>query len=275
MATDLYLIRKNQTWTKYSKVEDVRLTSSLTGQSVFGITGSSSTNLIQFPVGTPPPQAGTSLVFTSVLPLTGTGILVGTVYYIGSVNGNYVSLYTVSNGLQTPVDVTANITAATIFIMSASDELRVWSGEFRDIFNTVQELSMSGTFGNQYESACTMFATVPTTTIRNSLPGLIDGGEHELGIKPPPSTNDNWSPAEWVPGCQSAAQYYRLQYDAWIKSKPNLSSKSDELAHANLRQSLLNKTHWKFDRGTSSLPRFLYATWLDGDVISDNPPETT
>lgn len=273
MATDLYLIRKNQTWTKYSKVEDVRLTSSLTGQSILGVTGSVALQRIQFPTGVTPPQAGTAIVFTAILPPSGTGVSVGAVYYIGSVTGNSVVLYA-DAALQVPVQILANITTATVFIMAATDELRIWSGEYRDIFSTIQELTMSGTFGNQYESQCTMFAQVPSTAIRNSLPGLIDGGEHEVGFKPPPSTNTNWNQAA-PENCQSAAQYYSKQYDAWIKSKPNLSAKSDELAHANLRQSLINRTHWKFDRGTSALPRFLYATWLDGDVISDNPPETT
>ena len=273
MATDLYLIRKNQTWTKYSQVEDVKLTSSLTGQSILGVTGSVALQRIQFPTGVTPPQAGTAIVFTAILPLSGTGVSVGAVYYIGAVTGNSVALYA-DAALQVPVQILANITTATIFIMAATDELRVWSGEYRDIFSTVQELTMSGTFGGGFDSQCQMTAQIPSTAIRNSVPGLIEGGQHELGFKPPSAANSDW-PIASIPECQAPKIYYGKQYDAWISSKPNLTSRSDELAHANLRQSLINRTHWKFDRGATALPRYLYATWLDGDIIADNPPETT
>lgn len=49
---------------------------------------------------------------------------------------------------------------------------------------------------------------------------------------------------------------------------------SDEVRHVALRQTLLSKTHWRFDRGATASPRYLYATWQDGDIIADNAPET-
>jgi len=48
----------------------------------------------------------------------------------------------------------------------------------------------------------------------------------------------------------------------------------DDVVHYPLRQSPLEKSHWRFDRGASFAPRYLYATWQEGDIISDNPPET-
>jgi hypothetical protein len=53
-----------------------------------------------------------------------------------------------------------------------------------------------------------------------------------------------------------------------------VTNQSDEVAHAPLRQSFLKRTFWKFDRGASAAPRYLYAEYLTGDQILDNPPET-
>ena len=53
-----------------------------------------------------------------------------------------------------------------------------------------------------------------------------------------------------------------------------VTNQSDEVAHAPLRQSFLKRTFWKFDRGASAAPRYLYAEYIQGDQILDNPPET-
>jgi hypothetical protein len=47
---------------------------------------------------------------------------------------------------------------------------------------------------------------------------------------------------------------------------------SDEVKHVALRQTLLSRTHWKISVSTGPSP--LYATWADGDIFSNNPPET-
>jgi hypothetical protein len=52
------------------------------------------------------------------------------------------------------------------------------------------------------------------------------------------------------------------------------SSNSDDVGHNPLRQTLLNYTAWRFDRGSGMAPRYLYAMWQDGDIIADNPPQT-
>lgn len=54
----------------------------------------------------------------------------------------------------------------------------------------------------------------------------------------------------------------------------NISNQSDEVAHVPLRQTFLKKSFWKFDRGGSASPRYLYAEYMQGDQILDNPPET-
>lgn len=49
---------------------------------------------------------------------------------------------------------------------------------------------------------------------------------------------------------------------------------SDEVAHEDLRQTYLARTFWKFDRGASATPRYLFAQVQEGDIVADNPPET-
>lgn len=49
---------------------------------------------------------------------------------------------------------------------------------------------------------------------------------------------------------------------------------SDEVAHTALRQSPLSRSFWKFDIGATATPRYLYAWVLEGDIVSNNPPET-
>lgn len=52
------------------------------------------------------------------------------------------------------------------------------------------------------------------------------------------------------------------------------SKNSDEVNHLPLRQTLLARTFWKFDRGASVSPRYLYAEYQQGDQVLDTPPET-
>lgn len=51
-----------------------------------------------------------------------------------------------------------------------------------------------------------------------------------------------------------------------------IAANSDEISHAPLRQTLVNRTFWIFDRGSSVAPRYLYAEYQTGDVIADNAP---
>jgi hypothetical protein len=56
------------------------------------------------------------------------------------------------------------------------------------------------------------------------------------------------------------------------KLTPTFSADSDDEAHYPLRQTLVNRTFWIFDRGASAAPRYLYAEYQAGDVIADNAP---
>ena len=53
---------------------------------------------------------------------------------------------------------------------------------------------------------------------------------------------------------------------------PTIGTNSDEVAHSPLRQTLVNRTFWVFDRGSGETPRYLYAEYQTGDVIADNAP---
>lgn len=76
-----------------------------------------------------------------------------------------------------------------------------------------------------------------------------------------------------VPGLATSIQGSTTLSSATIT--PAVSPTSDEVAHEDLRQTLLKGTFWKFDRGTSANPRYLYAEYQEGDIIADNPPQTT
>ena len=122
--------------------------------------------------------------------------------------------------------VTTNITAGSITVQT--DEMRVWSSEYRDIFSSAGQIPMVGSQATQ-----------------GSTPASITG-----------------------PGLFSIA------IDLPVTVTPTIIENSDEVAHASLRQSLLNRTMWKFDRGASAGPRYLYAYVQEGDIVADNPPET-
>jgi hypothetical protein len=116
-----------------------------------------------------------------------------------------------------------------------SDSMLVWSSEFRDVgFTPTTSSNPAG--ANTYADA----GSVPV----------------QNGYVPETATmsSDNTSESLQVAGSAVKARL------------------PDNIAHVPLRQSLIFRTHWKFDRGTSAAPRYLYATWERGDIISDNAP---
>jgi|LakMenE18May11ns_1017448.scaffolds.fasta_scaffold9895627_2 hypothetical protein len=123
----------------------------------------------------------------------------------------------------------SNATAVTL--TTAADELKIWSGEFRDIFNAI---------GVQYQdSDAAGIATVTFPTMTAALMDSITASATAYG----PSVTG-----------------------------PLTTTVSDEVKHVALRQTLLSRTHWKISVSTGPSP--LYATWADGDIFSNNPPET-
>lgn len=130
------------------------------------------------------------------------------------------------------IDFTTNITAGSVIV--SNEQMRVWSSEFRDIFaGSPILLSNTNSFGT---------ATLATVTSVKALDPVVG----PIAV----STSD--------PGSAVSAA---------IKA-----TTSDEIDHFPLRQSLLNKTFWLFDRGASATPRYLPAEYQEGDIIATSPP---
>ena len=117
------------------------------------------------------------------------------------------------------------------------DTLTAYSSEFRDIFSTtIETASDTAAGGITYNTSSTA-----------SFPGV-----GTLAV---------------VGEVVSASEYSST-------ATPTIATNSDEVAHAALRQTLLSRSFWKFDKGAAAVPRYLYAEYLQGDQILDNPPET-
>ena len=244
MATDIYLIRKNQTFAKYSQVEEVDLTSSAS-YGVVGLSADITNNTISCPSGIPNPNSGVLVYFDS-LPL-GTGLTDNRLYYVINSGATFQVALTVDGG---PVDLLAVLTGATMTVLS-DDEMKVWSSEYRDQFAST--ISTVNSQPGQESGVITFNSSM-------SAPGILLNGESRSGFALPKYP---------LAGCEIACQF-----DSFQLTTPTIGDKSDELSHTALRQSLLKKTHWKFDRGASVAPRYLYAVCTDGDIIADNPPDT-
>jgi hypothetical protein len=55
---------------------------------------------------------------------------------------------------------------------------------------------------------------------------------------------------------------------------PTYLEMSDEAAGVPLRQDPLRKTFWRFNVGSADEPVYLYAEFVPGDAVSNNPPNT-
>ena len=231
MAIDLYLIRKLGTFAPYENVESVTLTSN--GIADFtGVTGVAATNIITVLNFTP--QNGDAFVFTA--KTGGSGLTTGTTYYFGDVSGSTFKAYTAASG-GTVVPLTTNIPAGPIRVLT--DDLRVWSAEFRDTF------SDTGAPWYAYESG------VLTKW------QLVEG---QAGVSVLPNSLEPTLFTGTIPFS-----------DTQVAASAVTASITDEKTHTPLRQTLLKRTHWRFDiEGFGPL----YATWADGDIIATNPPNT-
>jgi hypothetical protein len=217
MASELYLIRKDGRFAKFSKVEAVELTSGML-EAVF--TGSISTNVLTVTAV----SSGTIRVGMS---LTSSGTI--------SDNTTIIAFETGTGGTGTyKVSTNQTRSSATLTGSGDTDSMMVWSSEYRDIGFT------------------------PTT----GTTGFQDDGY--LAV----------SPVYMEEGYQVSAAVSGLTPTNTPQMSPERAQARvpDNISHHPLRQSLLFRTHWQFDRGASSAPRYLYATWERGDVIADNPP---
>lgn len=222
VTNTIYLTRKtNGTFCKYENCTAASLTGQVTAYG--SITGVAATDVITIPGLTC--VDGMNLTLTTLTG--GAGLSTGVKYYLVNSSGSTAKLATSQGG--TAIDFTTNITAGTLLIQT--DELMVWSSEFRDIFSAgtvAQSASKSGS------SSATLAGAATAITFSAAVLGDIAGAtslEPTIGV-----------------------------------------STSDEIAHQTLRQTFLARTHWKFTMSTGPSP--LYATWADGDIIANNPPNT-
>jgi hypothetical protein len=246
---DVYLYRKDRRWQKASKVIEVTMTSNQTAYA--GITGVASTNIVTV--------TGATLADGQILTLSaktgGSGLSLGVGYYIINASGAAGQLSLTPGG--SVVALGTNITAPSSGIVS-QPELSVWSSEYRDTFNYSNGLLQQA---STYNSG----GPSPEDVTTNTRPANISNSEGITLIPKGPvtiaqsestfrGTITNTGPFQSVAG-----------FDVSI---------TDEMAHAPLRQTFLKKSFWKFDRGGSIAPRYLYAEYMQGDQILDNPPET-
>ena len=236
MATDIYLYRKDRRWQKASKVIEVTMTGNQTAYA--SITGVASTNIVTV--------TGATLADGQILTLSaktgGSGVSLGVGYYIINASGAAGQLSLTPGG--SVVALSTNITAGAGIV--SQPELSVWSSEYRDIFGNTTDLfatlGINTPTGVPYVGANTFSAAAAV------IPSSYTGGVVVTGTVQPGGLSVNGA---------------------------SLSTAiSDEISHYPLRQNLLNKSFWKFDRGGSVSPRYLYAEYLQGDQILDNPPET-
>jgi len=224
VANTIYLTRKtNGIFAKYEDCTAV----SLTGQvAAYGsVTGVAATDIITIPGLTA--VNGLGITFTNLAG--GAGLTTGVKYYLVASSGSTAQLATSQGG--SAIDFTTNITSDTTVLIQ-TDELMVWSAEYRDIFNpegvSLQTLNVNGV------------GTLPTMTAALA-------------------SNLVMNPAAAGP---------IVGYTSGDPSTTN----SDEIGHNPLRQTFLARTHWKFTMATGPTP--LYATWADGDIIANRPPNT-
>ena len=233
-SSDLYLYRKDRRWQKVSKVQEVSLTG---GQTAYAsVTGVASTNVVTI--------TGASLANGMLVNFTslsgGSGLSAGVGYYVIDASGATCKLALTQGG--SAIDFTTDITSGSVIV--SIDEMRVWSSEFRDQFSNTTTLWPE-------------LGTVPGTPL--TAPGSFVGA---AAVIPTVFTGG---------GANTGAAVGGLAVEG---TTDLLTSVSDEIAHVPLRQSVLNRTFWKFDRGSSVSPRYLYAEYMQGDQIFDNPPET-
>ena len=237
MATDIYLYRKDRRWQKASKVIDVTLTSNQTAYA--SVTGVASTNIVTI--------TGATLADGQILTLSqktgGSGISLGVGYYIINASGATGELSLTPGG--SAVALGTDISAGSGIV--SQPELSVWSSEYRDIFSS----NIDGTFANSeggLNGPVYKEANSQNSVISYNGPGIA-------------------SAATTVADATTGLEATRIVVIS-------VTNQSDEVAHAPLRQSFLKRTFWKFDRGASAAPRYLYAEYIQGDQILDNPPET-
>jgi hypothetical protein len=241
-ASNVFLIRKNRQWAQFTQIENVTLTGAIASYS--SVTGNSSTNVITLTGAAIP--SGTPFYFQS--KDGGSGITLNTIYWAVNVSGSTLKASLTPGGSAVALGSTIN----SAVIIATADEMNVWSSEFRDIFND------TGAPWSAYKSGIPVTSSAVTTSIAVDVEGQAGISVVPNSLVPSELGYNNLTPTEIV-----------------VAGSSLTVSGSDEKLHAPLRQTLLKRTHWKFDRGSTATPRYLYATWADGDIVANNPPETS
>lgn len=238
MAQDVYLYRKDRRWQKASKVIDVTLTSNQTAYA--SVTGVASTGIITI--------TGATLADGQILTLSaktgGSGVSLGVGYYIIEASGATSKIALTPGG--SAVALGTDISAGSGIV--SQPELNVWSSEYRDIFSSNIDGTFANSGGGLSGPAVYKEANSQNSVISYNGPGIA-------------------SAATTVAAATTGLEAARIVVIS-------VTNQSDEVAHEPLRQSFLKRTFWKFDRGASAAPRYLYAEYIQGDQILDNPPET-
>ena len=174
--------------------------------------------------------AGDSVTFASITG--GAGLSAGFQYWVINPSGTTFQLATSQGG--TAINFTTDITAGSIILQS--DEIRVWSAEYRDIFIPNGSLL----FGGSGSGAGVTFPTGSSFQAVNPVTVTAAIGADK------PSVDSDLS-----------------------------ATTPDDVAHVPLRQTLLPRTFWKFYLTVAAnSPTFLPAQVQDGDIIANNPPST-
>lgn len=236
-ASDLYLYRKDRRWQKCSKVLEVFLSGSQTAYA--SVTGNATTNVVTITGATL--ANGMQVTFTNIVG--GSGLTANTAYYVIAASGATCQLSLTQGG--SAIDFTTNIVSGSVIV--SNEQMRVWSSEFRDIFGNTTSLFAAN--------------------------GLVNAGGVPISSLSPFAASAAVMPSTFIGGSSGYAS--GIDCGLTVVGKSDLSASiSDEIHHFPLRQTLLNKTFWIFDRGASVDPRYLYAEYIQGDQILDNPPET-
>jgi hypothetical protein len=253
MSSDLFLYRKDRRWQKFSKIDEVILTGA---QTVYqGVTGSNSSD--ELTIASNRLFNGDAVYFQAITG--GSALAVNVTYYVINKSANIFQLASTVGG--SALNLGSDITAGTL--VQTQPEMNIWSSEYRDLFDTSTSLfSAPGSLTVTYPPEGGITKTITSVNSEKL--------EFKAGLIPvDPLTQQT------VSGTYSSTIGLET-FGTRVSVIPTsvTSTTSDEVSHTNLRQSVLKKTHWRFRQANSATPTYLYATWADGDQISNEPPET-
>lgn len=152
-ATDLYLIRNNNlTWAKIDAVLDVYLSGTKTPYA--SVTGNSGTGVVTITGATL--ADGMTVTFTALTG--GSGLSTGLAYFVISASGATCQLSLTEGG--SAVALGTNVTAGSVIV--TTQQMRVWSSEFRDQFTTSisgQQFTSTGAVAGSFSASFPGLAT--------------------------------------------------------------------------------------------------------------------